>query len=377
MPYLGWWIEGQAGRGIASRYVWYASEDKDRDFAQFSVSISARYGYEEAMEAGLALTKGMIFLCSWRDGEEREVALPLVQRTRSTREIADAILRGLYRLYEGGFAKSDAPIDMAGAAAELGTARELFMRSVERLVHDGHVQGAGDFSFTNWPTGNIWLTPAGATYVEEKLLAPPARERNEVMKEQVEVEKATDPASVAVVHGRDVRLSKDMFTFLRALHLRPIEWGAAIKRVGKGAPYVGEVVDALFRDTQAVVVLLTGDDLAQLRPELRRKSDRGEDAARPQPRPNVLFEAGIAFGRMPERTILVQVGEIREISDLAGRHVVHLVDATSRHDLANRLEAAGCPVDRSGSDWLTSGTFRGTARRTQKSAYEDHGLVVL
>ncbi len=34
-----------------------------------------------------------------------------------------------------------------------------------------------------------------------------------------------------------------------------------------------------------------------------------------QPRPNVLFEAGMAFGVHLKRTILVQVGNIKPISD--------------------------------------------------------------
>jgi hypothetical protein len=72
----------------------------------------------------------------------------------------------------------------------------------------------------------------------------------------------------------------------------------------------------------------------------------------------VLFEAGMAIALHPTRTVLVQVGEIRPISDIAGRHLVRLTNAAdSRQNLANRLATAGCPVDLSGTQWHTVGDF--------------------
>ena len=61
-----------------------------------------------------------------------------------------------------------------------------------------------------------------------------------------------------------------------------------------------------------------------------------------RPRPNVLFERGIGFGRNPDRTILVEVGRVKAFSDIAGRHVVQLTNAEARRrDLADRLTTAG------------------------------------
>ena len=72
----------------------------------------------------------------------------------------------------------------------------------------------------------------------------------------------------------------------------------------------------------------------------------------------MLFEAGMAFGRNPQNTVLVQVGPVKEFSDVAGRHIVRLGnDPTSRQALATRLANAGCNVDTSGSKWLTAGDF--------------------
>jgi predicted nucleotide-binding protein len=109
-------------------------------------------------------------------------------------------------------------------------------------------------------------------------------------------------------------------------------------------PYIGDILDNTMAKVQAVVVLFSPDDLAKLRPELlTRKDGASERQLRGQPRPNVLFEAGLALGRHPDKTILVEVGRLRKFSDIAGRHVVRLSnDYAKRNDLANRLEKLGC-----------------------------------
>jgi hypothetical protein len=170
---------------------------------------------------------------------------------------------------------------------------------------------------------------------------------------------AKDPRKVFVIHGRDDKLRDSIFAFLRALGLSPIEWSQAIKATGNPAPFIGEVLEAAFSEAQAAVVLLNGDDMAYLHVGLQREHDPDyEKQPTPQARPNVLFEAGMAFGRHPSQTILVQVGTIRPFSDIAGRHVVRLSNAAQqRHELANRLQVAGCKVDQSGQDWYSAGNF--------------------
>jgi len=165
--------------------------------------------------------------------------------------------------------------------------------------------------------------------------------------------------SVFVVHGRNEKLRKSLFSFLRALGLQPIEWRRAIELTRKPNPYVGEILDSAFREAAAVVVLLSPDDEARLKREFVKTNDPvHEKQLTGQARPNVLFEAGMAMGRNPDSTVLVQVGEIRPFSDIGGRHVVHLSNATaSRSEFATKLANAGCNVNTSGTDWLSEGEF--------------------
>lgn len=164
--------------------------------------------------------------------------------------------------------------------------------------------------------------------------------------------------AVFVVHGRNEALRRSMFDFLRAIGLQPIEWTQAVALTGKGSPYIGEVLDAAFGKASAVVVLMTPDEVAYLQPQYGHGDDDPEIQPAPQARPNVLFEAGMALGRDQERTILVEVGDVRPFSDVGGRHVIRLGNnIATRQALATRLETAGCAVDLSGQDWHTAGDF--------------------
>ena len=120
-----------------------------------------------------------------------------------------------------------------------------------------------------------------------------------------------DTSNVFVVHGRNLRAAKALFEFLRALGLHPIEWARAVKATGHGSPHVGEVLDAGFALCQAVVVLMTPDDVGYVRERFFYSNDDPPEEAMPrgQPRLNVIFEAGMALGRFPERTIIVELEE--------------------------------------------------------------------
>ena len=114
-----------------------------------------------------------------------------------------------------------------------------------------------------------------------------------------------DPKRVFVIHGRNDAARREMFTFLRAIGLNPIEWSRALASTGSASPYIGEVLDTAFNMAQAIVVLMTPDEMAHLLSDHASGPDDPEMKPAPQARPNVLFEAGIAIGRDPKRTVLV------------------------------------------------------------------------
>jgi predicted nucleotide-binding protein len=164
--------------------------------------------------------------------------------------------------------------------------------------------------------------------------------------------------TVFVVYGRNHAARLATFTFLRSIGLSPIEWSQALTATGKARPYIGEVIDAALETACAVVVLWTPDEVAFLRPEYADGDDDPEMEPSAQARPNVIFEAGFALGRAPDRVVLVELGRVRHFSDIVGRHAIRLSNSvTSRQEFVERLRAIGCAVDLSGTDWQTVGDF--------------------
>jgi predicted nucleotide-binding protein len=163
---------------------------------------------------------------------------------------------------------------------------------------------------------------------------------------------------VFVVHGRNRAARFAIFAFLRSIGLAPIEWSQALAATGKASPYIGEAVDAALATAQAVVVLWTPDEIVALRPEYADGKDDPETRPALQARPNVIFEAGLAIGRAPDRVVLVELGHVRHFTDVAGRNTISLRNSVAcRQELADHLRTIGCTVDLSGTDWHTAGDF--------------------
>ena len=222
--------------------------------------------------------------------------------------------------------------------------------------------------------GSRWLTAIGVDFYEAN------KHILEIAHNNKEVNHMPDTKKVFVVHGRDSRLRDDFFSFLRALGLQPIEWSEALKLTGKATPYIGEALESAFKNAQAVIVLLSPDDEVRLSPELWKDiEDDNEKEFRLQARPNVLFEAGMAFGTHQDRTLLVEVGRVKTFSDVAGRHVARLSSSPDkRNEIAERLRTAGCDVSTSGNDWLHAGNFsiqRGKADLIFKRAEEGKAIA--
>lgn len=184
-----------------------------------------------------------------------------------------------------------------------------------------------------------------------------------------------DPKKVFVVHGRNNEARKAMVIFLRSIGLHPISWTEAVKATGKASPYVGDILDAGFSIAQAAVILFTPDDEARLLEEFRYPDDEEfETNLTPQARQNVIYEAGMAMGMFPERTVIIEFGRLRPISDIIGRHVIRMNNSVSRRqELANRLQIAGCNVNLMNSEWHSDGDFESVLESVKK---KDKVLVV-
>lgn len=124
--------------------------------------------------------------------------------------------------------------------------------------------------------------------------------------------KRTKGNSVFVVHGRDAALRKSMFDFLRSLGLNPMEWEQAVDQAKGNNPDVGNIIETAMARVQAVVVMFSPDELAHLKEQFWTVDDKhGDGKPAGQARPNVIFEAGLALGAHPEKTVIVQVGKVR------------------------------------------------------------------
>lgn len=162
--------------------------------------------------------------------------------------------------------------------------------------------------------------------------------------------------NVFVVHGRNEDIRHAMFTFLRSIGLTPLSWEQANRYTGKGSPTTMEIIDAGMKNANAIIILLTGDDIVRLHEKLL-KPNESEDFQL-QPRPNVLFEAGMAIAKYPKETVLVKVGSMRNISDIDGINYIYVDNsAETRQNLISRLKTIECQVEDDNTEWIKAGDF--------------------
>ncbi|WP_053717767.1 nucleotide-binding protein [Saccharothrix sp. NRRL B-16348] len=221
-----------------------------------------------------------------------------------------------------------------------------------------------------WTEQGITLTPPGTRRAVRLRFAEPsyaavAAQASETTEPTERGGPRVDQRKVFVVHGRDEQVRRAVFEFLRALGLDPQEWEPLVAATGSATPFLNDVVAQGLApgSAQAVVVLLTPDDVVTLHPSLRAPRDPADETGLAlQSRPNVLIELGMALSAYRDRTVIVEFGRLRRIADLDGLNVVRF-DGTevSLAKIAGRLKNAGCAVDDRGADWRLVDRFAGLA----------------
>lgn len=169
---------------------------------------------------------------------------------------------------------------------------------------------------------------------------------------------------VFVIHGRDEPARVAVWALLEAFGLHPVDWDESVAETGEPMPFLGQVLDTTIRSAQAVVVVMTPDDVVRLHPDLHGPSEpvtETRDAM--QARPSVLVELGMALVAHRTATVMLVLGDHRPIADLGGRNYVRVAeDVDFRTRLGNRLLLAGCPVQMpEEGPWRTAGDFAALA----------------
>jgi predicted nucleotide-binding protein len=161
-----------------------------------------------------------------------------------------------------------------------------------------------------------------------------------------------DPRKVFIIHGRNTSARIAIEHFLRSLNLQPIDFDELAAAQG-GTAFVGDIVRAGLEQAQGIVALFTPDEYSALRSDQRGGRDKPEDIQRWQARPNVIFEAGMAYGIAPKRTVLVTVGtDVALFSDVNGVHIVRLDNGVnSRGSFRHKLMGMGCEIDKGTHAW--------------------------
>jgi predicted nucleotide-binding protein len=165
---------------------------------------------------------------------------------------------------------------------------------------------------------------------------------------------------VFVVRGRDGVAYDALVALLIALDLKVVTWDDAARHAGGGTPHTLDIVRAGIEISDAVVVLMTPDDLGQVKNDFfnPNRDDPREAAPTGQARQNVVFEAGWAMALDQSRVILVRVGDVRPLSDIDGLNYVWLEDDISaRRQLIGRLKSCDLAVDVTSDGWRTAGSF--------------------
>ncbi len=127
---------------------------------------------------------------------------------------------------------------------------------------------------------------------------------------------------VFVIYGQDEDAHNTLNLFIRSLELKELTFDEIANSLGTN-PFIADIVVAGVQQADAVIALFTPDEQAALFSSDGKYADNDSQGARWQARPNVIFEAGLAYSQ-PEKTILVTLGtDVSLFSDVSGIHFIN------------------------------------------------------
>jgi hypothetical protein len=177
--------------------------------------------------------------------------------------------------------------------------------------------------------------------------------------------------TVFLIYGQDRKARDELTKFVRAVGLQELSFEEVANRLGT-TPFVAEVVLAGLQQAQAIIALFTPDELTTLYEANGEISSHPQGSSRWQARPNVIFEAGVAYGIAREKTIIVTIGsDVELFSDIGGTHILDLTRPDAKNQLLQRLQTAIPSMSRPGPGWeQRAGNFQRVLRR-RWDAYDE------
>lgn len=265
--------------------------------------------------------------------------------------------------------------EAAEVATLLGWEAPRFNRSMNALASRGWLDLDPRLGSAPFAAHGFEVTEGGLLAFES---AAPDRDEQALESHAVN---ESDRRTVFIIHGRNTAAKNAVEQFVRCLGLNPLDFDQVSSELG-GSPFIGEVVRKGLQLAHGIIAVFTPDEFSALDQAFRWDGDKSEDSLRWQSRPNVIFEAGMAFGMSRERTVLVTLGgQVSLFSDVSGIHTVRLDNSVeSRKKLRQRLIGMKCAVDTRPDAWTDStrsGDFEACVARSAVSPRDPFGPVVV
>ena len=249
---------------------------------------------------------------------------------------------------------------MSDVQSALGWAVDRTNDAIEQLEELGHLDVDERGGSAPFVMETLTLNTRGRVASEGNAEAPAAAQS---------IAKACgvgDGKTIFVIHGRNLEARDELGKFLSSLGLVP-RFFDDVRADMDGTARIADVVDRGMDEAHAVIALFTPDEHCELAERLRRPGHDGpSDAKRWQARPNVLFEAGVAYGKDRSRVLFVVLGSASLFTDASDMLHFRLTnDESERAKLRRTLggTTVGCVIDETSDAWKRIGDFEACVSR--------------